>query len=346
MRNRANDLKPVFKGRDFRSATKNISLHIWRVMSNLFAFACRMTSISGIRTQIWLISKTRSQAPVLEKHSEVVRTPSCVSNVSVVSMLGGPVGRINLRDLDMGKGDSTDAKIHFQPGEASHLVFLHAYFEDEAVQLAQEIRQFEDAHVIVTASDYSCVEKLQGILDPGLTHYLLTENRGRDILPFLVSLSCLDLTRYEVFTKIHTKKSTHLGNGDVWRNLLVESILHKDSIGQEWLKTVRNSNLPQIGGYEAVSTLDHHRTNRKWMNFLFTEEEIRNSKFIAGTMFLGNAAFLASIIQANLLRYRFERENGQLDGCLAHAIERGFGIITLRNGGSVVGLLRRDWNWK
>ena len=59
--------------------------------------------------------------------------------------------------------------------------------------------------------------------------------------------------------------------------------------------------------------------------------------FASGSMFWARASALEPILDAGLCSADFENENGQVDGTLAHSIERFLGWSVQASGGSIEG---------
>ena len=51
------------------------------------------------------------------------------------------------------------------------------------------------------------------------------ENRGRDILPFVILINSGVLFHYDLVCKVHSKRSMHIDSGDTWRRELVGGVL-------------------------------------------------------------------------------------------------------------------------
>jgi hypothetical protein len=85
---------------------------------------------------------------------------------------------------------------------------------------------------------------------------------------------------------------------------------------------------PALLGTSIRPWTDHYAYNKHWLGELLRGHELSAaSVFIPGSMFIGSGRFLEILKQSDLLRYRFEDEKGQLDGCLHHAVERYLGVI-------------------
>ena len=101
---------------------------------------------------------------------------------------------------------------------------------------------------------------------------------------------------------------------------------------------------PQLGLVAPARALldlaepNRHHLNRHWLDRVFTEAGMNDlagnyrCNFVAGSMFWFRVSALASMLELDLGPDRFEDELGQVDGTLAHAIERFFAVCAERHG--------------
>jgi lipopolysaccharide biosynthesis protein len=79
--------------------------------------------------------------------------------------------------------------------------------------------------------------------------------------------------------------------------------------------------------------------NRAWLERLCQELKLgkvpRDFSFVANNMYAGRVDALESLTQVNHLGDRFEEELDQLDGTLAHALERFVGVTLAHRGLSI-----------
>jgi hypothetical protein len=156
-------------------------------------------------------------------------------------------------------------------------------------------------------------------------------NRGRDIAPMLVGFRD-KLQEVDYGVHIHSKMSLqykeeftawrqHLVRGNLGTEALVRNILgllSRDTIGAympDHFTPIKS--LIQWGG---------NFTNVRMLLEQFGEELTKEHflDFPSGSMFWFKTKALAPLLESNLRFYHFEPESGQIDGTLAHAIERSF----------------------
>jgi lipopolysaccharide biosynthesis protein len=142
--------------------------------------------------------------------------------------------------------------------------------------------------------------------------------------------------------KIHTKKSLQLDSGAAWRRNLLECLLPGTNEIEKI--TERFSNMPALGllvsepFFFDLREPAKHFGNTQWLNLLLariSEEQMIGNydfRFPAGSMFWFRIAALPQLLDEEFASIaEFELEAGQLNGTLAHAIERIVGLIPLHN---------------
>lgn len=160
---------------------------------------------------------------------------------------------------------------------------------------------------------------------------LIVENRGRDILPFLKAADRLMDAGVDVALKLHTKRSEHRTDGARWRKELLERLV-ADGRAAKAVKALADDPLLGLVAPEGhlLPLKSHLGANARRMDNLAQRAglPIRDSTdcFPAGSMFWVRLATIQPLLDAGLLYSDFEAEAGQIDGTLAHAIERSFGL--------------------
>ncbi len=165
------------------------------------------------------------------------------------------------------------------------------------------------------------------------------ENRGRDIAPFLALLRSGELGRYDAVLKIHTKRSPHLGHGELLRKAFFASLAGRTTVVGNVLAIMRDSGVGIVGWRRVFMTGRRHwHTNQRRVEALAASldppAEPRLA-FFGGSMFWFRPAALDSIARSAIRQEDFEPETGQIDGTLHHALERCFAIAAAASGFSV-----------
>jgi lipopolysaccharide biosynthesis protein len=159
---------------------------------------------------------------------------------------------------------------------------------------------------------------------------LLCENRGRDILPFLAVAARLRDEGHSILLKLHTKRSPHRADGEAWRQHLIRGVLPKGRCSEV---AGRFRQQPELGMLVPAGHLrplnDHLAGNGQVLDYArrrigMEAISMDETRFVAGSMFWMRLDALSPLLDAGFMAGEFEQECGQLDGTLAHAIERLF----------------------
>ena len=161
------------------------------------------------------------------------------------------------------------------------------------------------------------------------------ENRGRDVLPFLKVLPKVIEDGNEFILKVHTKKSLHRADGDKWRQELYAQLLSFPMYVRALRYFEEDQDLAMVAPDGSLAPLSYYwGSNRSnvlslcngyGVNF----EKNKNCQFVAGTMFIARSSmFKKLLLNKRVNAESFEDECGQVDGTVAHAYERFFGIYS------------------
>ena len=164
------------------------------------------------------------------------------------------------------------------------------------------------------------------------------DNKGRDILPFLHLARGFSAAGDRLILKLHTKRSLHRGDGEIWRRDLMGKLLAPESAARIEDAMVADPSIGLVGPEGHVLSLrSFWGSNRVRVNELayrmgLPPVEPENLAFVGGSMFWARTAALRPLLELDLDADDFEPEAGQVDGTLAHAIERALALSTLRAG--------------
>jgi GT2 family glycosyltransferase len=217
-------------------------------------------------------------------------------------------------------------------------VVLHLFYVDlwsEFRDALAELPPDTDLYITTPHEKLAWVRRIVATDLPRAT-VIGVDNRGRDLGPLVTLLETHDLSRYDYVLKLHTKRSPHLGpvQGARWRRSLLRHLLPPGRVPdllraleaagdigiagpRPWMKRIRNE-----FGFHA---------NRAHME-AFTQRlghtgEPYDLEFVAGTMFWARGAVFARLRRLGLRLDEFEAEAGQIDGTLAHALERMLPLV-------------------
>ena len=224
--------------------------------------------------------------------------------------------------------------------KSSILLFVHVHYPDiwGEISALLEDRIRRSFRLVVTSSHP------EEMIPPPQTPHLLsfrflpTENRGRDIRPFLQAMEAAG--DFELGLKLHTKKSPQRADGPQWRGEVMTSLL-PSAEGVEAIVAGMEAD-PRIGfvtpGGFALSVRPWVLVNAPGMERVMGElghalavEDMEDAYFAAGSMFWFRRQALSALASEPILNL-FEPEEGQLDGTIAHAMERLFPVEARRQG--------------
>jgi lipopolysaccharide biosynthesis protein len=182
----------------------------------------------------------------------------------------------------------------------------------------------------------TCPENLYDEINIMLTNkklafqIMITENHGRDILPFLKILPEVLKQDFDIILKIHTKRDNHRNKKNLWSTELFGKLLGEENM-QNALQIF--SNYPKVGmigpaGHILPMSM-YYGGNAKIVQSLsikmgVKKEQLSGMNFVAGSMFYATKDALEPILKLGLKDADFESEDKQLDKTMAHSIERIF----------------------
>ncbi|MHB1657851.1 MAG: rhamnosyltransferase WsaF family glycosyltransferase [Acidithiobacillus sp.] len=222
-------------------------------------------------------------------------------------------------------------------------VICHLFYTD----LADEIRGYLENipfpfDLIVTTDDpqkVNAIENAFSSLGRGNLEIRIAPNRGRDIAPKLIT--CKDVyDHYEYILYIHTKKSPHEDILYSWRNHLLENLIGSKEIVESIFEMFRaNKSLGMVAPshFNAIkhaigwgwNTIEVKKIAAR-MGIMIREEG--RVDFPSGSMFWTRSCALKPLLELGFTIEDFPPEGGQIDGTLAHVIERIFFLSCERAG--------------
>lgn len=230
-------------------------------------------------------------------------------------------------------------KLRFDPDRprADVAIVMHIYYPDLWPEFKAKIESLDVAHDLYVTLTYRGDETEELATQiraefPDATVVPL-ENRGRDILPFLTLVNAGALTGYKAVCKIHTKKSPHREDGEKWRRHLIDGVLPDEGL-EGLLETF-------IGDEKASFWVadGQHFDDTKWWgsNLEITRSLLRRIEveitgkrlsFPAGSIYWMKPVIVDLLRAMKLNTEQFDPELAQVDGTLAHALERTMGFLS------------------
>ena len=236
------------------------------------------------------------------------------------------------------------APIAISPTQDKVAVVVHLFYPDIWEEIQAYLQKLEiNFDLFISVPPHISEQEIRIVWDAMPTaHIYRTENRGRDVLPFLQIMHIIGTDTYQYICKIHTKKTGESDLGFVWRKLLYYDLIGSNEVVNDTLSLLDNdSTIGMVSGKNTI--LDSQRYtygNAANVKYLSHQSGIVHEDFYlfpAGTMFWTRAEIIAPMVK--LLeedKLDFAPEAGQIDNTIAHAIERFFGIIAHDKGYKIV----------
>ncbi len=180
--------------------------------------------------------------------------------------------------------------------------------------------------------------KFQNITNADKIVIKKSKNSGRDFGPMFV-LFGNDLKKYDYILHVHTKKSLRIGSEQTgWRKYLLDGVLGSRELVMQYFDLMDNHNigLAYPGTYQIVqlpsySWILNYRFAKKYFEKCGFEIKDEYLNFSAGSMFWCKTDAIKQLFDLNLEWEDFGVEEETIEGTLAHAVERIFGIACKYN---------------
>ena len=236
------------------------------------------------------------------------------------------------------------------------LVVIHLYYPQLWKELLECVRSIDgEKDVIVTFADEAAVAEARRDLPEA--RFLLCENRGFDVWPFLFALHQVRLPDYALVVKLHTKRDIDFGfdfkfngchfNGPTWR----ERLLSFCATPRAWARTKRELLRPGVGmaaDRHVVVGRCHVRYDHAERAYDAALAEINAlggrqvdssaGRFVAGTMFAAKPEPLEFLLKRNFTAEMFPTSaHIEISDCqYAHVVERMMGLAVGACGQRIV----------
>lgn len=212
---------------------------------------------------------------------------------------------------------------------------IHAFYPELCAEMRGYLENVPgqlDLYISTTSDQKrQDIEAAFGGYDKGSIEVRVFENRGRDIAPKLYGFADV-YDRYDLALSLHTKKSPHGGTPLAdWRHYLYEHLLGSPQIVASIFELLKHDRV----GMVFPQHLFYLRPILGWgANFASCRALLRRMgveineniylEFPTGSMFWCRTDALKSLRNLALRFEDFDDEAGQIDGTLAHAVERAF----------------------
>lgn len=213
-------------------------------------------------------------------------------------------------------------------------VMCHMYYEEIAEEFRQYLINIPFDFTLYISTD---AEDKKTIISKFFMDWhtplviRVAPNQGRDISHKLVCFGDI-YSNHEYVLFLHSKRSEHASVLANWRGFLLESLLGSPQIVKSIITMFTHRH--DLG----IVAPQHFETVRHWINWgnnfcqadmlaqrmgiVLNEKQVLD--FPSGSMFWARTAALQPLLDLNLTYSNFQEESGQIDGTLAHAIERIF----------------------
>ena len=226
----------------------------------------------------------------------------------------------------------------YPPADFKIAAVVHIFYPELAAELKNLLLNIPcavDVYISTTSPDKkSALEKIFGDFDKGNVTIEIFPNRGRDIAAAFVGFRAI-YKNYDVCVHIHSKKSPHDEKRLAgWREHLYKNLLGSPEIVSGILKILADDKVgavfPQY--FAPIRVLinwgENYLATKNYLRGLGIEIDNRHLiEFPAGSMFWFKPKALAPLLDGDLTFENFPEERGQVDGTLAHALERAFLFI-------------------
>ncbi len=233
-------------------------------------------------------------------------------------------------------------------------IYVHIYYADLWPEFARLIKKQTfgfDLFVTCTTGkghDEKIIEKVKHDFPDATVFSIL--NHGRDIFPFIHLVNSGIFEPYKAVCKLHTKKSPHRPDGAEWRQHLTDGVLGDPT--QTHLRLKQFIQLKNAAFWVADGQFfdnvrlwgPNEATVTKLMRRLEYRIDPTNLSFPAGSIYWVKPIVLEMLRGLQLTHRDFHIEQGEVDGTMAHAIERALGYIVKAADMSVLQASELDEN--
>jgi lipopolysaccharide biosynthesis protein len=217
-------------------------------------------------------------------------------------------------------------------GSTNTCVVIHAWHLDvfDEILIALSATEIQCRVLVTTSHEHADAVRQRMLRFRMLSEVLVVENRGRDILPFLYACEKLIDDGVEIVLKLHTKRSSHRSDGNNWRREMIESLIGGKRCALAIQAFKEDPRLGMIGPEGHILPITYYwGANQTAVASLVAQMGLKvidteSDTFVSGSMFWARLSAFRPLLDAHLQPSFFDNEAGQIDGTLAHAIERVF----------------------
>lgn len=220
-------------------------------------------------------------------------------------------------------------------------VIVHAYYPELLDEIFEMLAQWTIAYRLIVTTvperEADVLDRLRSARIDGECRVF--ENRGRDVLPFLRVANELADAGEELIVKLHTKRSLHRADGDIWRRDLLTKLIAPENVRRIHDAFRGRADLGMVAPDGHILPMNFYwGSNQESVYYLCRLMGVAHADpgkdvFAAGSMFWIHLRALRPLLDLHIDEAEFEPEKGQVDGTMAHAIERCF-TVSVRAAGT------------
>jgi glycosyltransferase involved in cell wall biosynthesis len=223
-------------------------------------------------------------------------------------------------------------------------VFLHLFYPELAEHIAAYLNNIPFAFDLYISTKLDAQHYVKDVFKAKCCNCsrIVVEyfpNTGRDVAPFFSGFAEF-IHEYPIILKLHSKKSPHEKQLANWLQHILDNLVGSPGIVEKIIDEMISDKASLVYPIETLEIMygiakdgcwGHNQRNydlaepilRKW-----GINSAKDDKFIfpAGTMFWCKTDVLRPLTDLRLSFSDFDKESGQIDGTLAHAIERLIGL--------------------
>ncbi len=232
----------------------------------------------------------------------------------------------------------TDSQSRFRRA-SDGAVIIHLFYGDLLDEILPYLENTKKMDLFVSLGPNVSIDNIRHLRKTFPNCYIdAYPNRGRDLLPFINLLEVVKNYGYVYGCKLHTKKSPQRNDGNQLRRDLFESLIGTKKRVQKFMQMFEDDYELGLAAppklFLDLSEPNRNVLNRSWLDRLLSKLEREDLigtyswQFVAGAMFWFRVDAFSWLLSLGLPADDFEYELGQVDGTLAHALERfiAFGV--------------------
>ncbi|TDW59237.1 uncharacterized protein DUF616 [Novosphingobium sp. PhB55] len=286
------------------------------------------------RVDTGLAARSDINSPVMPNRSRSHPAPAFEFHTEHRSQANGPA-------VELHPGSISDIAF-----EGTLAVHVHLFYVDMLAEIKCWLSSIPvpfDLYVSVATEEIQLL--LQDVFDDiaslNRSAVEVHPNRGRDIAPLVVGFGPR-IAKYDYVVHFHSKKSDHTVGKRDWGTHLGHHLFHSADYTSQVLNLFASQK--DLGLIFPIYH-DSVKGQIKWgANLSRADAELRRLcsgqnlvegdllPFPAGSFFLARVEAIRPLLEGGFKLEDFEVEQGQVDGTLAHAIERLFVLIADRRG--------------